>query len=87
MRTGRGLRSTQFRQATDHTGDDAVQLPLAAASKPKRASTKATAVPMANSRMARPRATAVFDTYWKFAAERQKIFHLRAAGAPLTCLH
>lgn len=25
----------------------------------------------------------VFDTYWRFAAERQRVFHLRAAGAPM----
>lgn len=24
----------------------------------------------------------VFDAYWRFAAERQRVFHLRAAGAP-----
>lgn len=29
----------------------------------------------------RPRATRVFDTYWRFAAERQRIFHARAAGS------
>ncbi len=26
--------------------------------------------------------TAAFDTYWKFAAERQNVFHKRLAGAP-----
>src|SRR5437764_10060168 len=31
-------------------------------------------------RRRRPRATAVYDTYWRFAAERQRIFHSRAAG-------
>jgi hypothetical protein len=30
----------------------------------------------------RPRPTQVFDTYWRFAAERQRIFHARAAGLP-----
>jgi hypothetical protein len=28
-----------------------------------------------------PRATKIFDTYWRFAAERQKIFHARVAGS------
>lgn len=28
------------------------------------------------------RTTAAFDTYWRFAAERQTIFHARAAGLP-----
>src|SRR5579883_7833 len=31
-------------------------------------------------RRRRPRVTAVFDTYWRFAAERQRIFHARASG-------
>jgi alpha-glutamyl/putrescinyl thymine pyrophosphorylase clade 1 len=30
----------------------------------------------------RPRATPVFDTYWRFAAERQRVFHARATGSP-----
>ena len=25
----------------------------------------------------------VYDAYWRFAAERQRVFHLRAAGAPM----
>jgi hypothetical protein len=29
-----------------------------------------------------PRATAVYDTYWRFAAERQRIFHRRVLGEP-----
>jgi hypothetical protein len=29
-----------------------------------------------------PQPSAVFDTYWKFATERQSIFHARAAGKP-----
>ncbi len=29
-----------------------------------------------------PRPSPVFDTYWKFAAERQSIFHARIAGTP-----
>src|SRR5438270_6848698 len=31
-------------------------------------------------RRASPQPTAVFDSYWKFAAERQAIFHARAQG-------
>lgn len=31
---------------------------------------------------AEPRPTVVFDTYWKFAAERQSIYHRRVNGAP-----
>jgi len=31
-------------------------------------------------RRANPQPTAVFDSYWKFAAERQAIFHARAQG-------
>jgi hypothetical protein len=30
----------------------------------------------------RPTPTAVFDTYWRFAAERQRIFHRRVRGEP-----
>jgi hypothetical protein len=26
--------------------------------------------------------TECFDTYWRFAAERQRIFHCRASGMP-----
>src|ERR1700687_4393143 len=29
-----------------------------------------------------PKPSHVFDTYWRFAAERQRIFHARAAGTP-----
>src|SRR5260370_33263768 len=29
------------------------------------------------------RVSACFDTFWRFAAERQRIFHLRAGGAAL----
>jgi hypothetical protein len=29
-----------------------------------------------------PNPTVVFDTYWKFAAERHHIYELRLAGAP-----
>src|SRR6266404_9162526 len=28
------------------------------------------------------RVSECFDVYWRFAAERQRVFHLRAAGAP-----
>jgi len=30
----------------------------------------------------RPKPTPVFGTYWRFAAERQRVFHAKAAGAP-----
>lgn len=29
-----------------------------------------------------PRTTAVYDTYWRFAAERQRVFHQRVLGEP-----
>src|SRR6266851_1295327 len=34
------------------------------------------------SRIPRARPSAVYDTYWRFAAERQRIFFERLAGAP-----
>lgn len=39
-------------------------------------------VPEVFVRKAEPRPSPVFDTYWKFATERQAIFHARAAGYP-----
>lgn len=34
-----------------------------------------------------PRPSAVFDTYWKFATERQAIYHARVNGSPLPWTH
>jgi hypothetical protein len=42
----------------------------------------ATAVGLTTFLRRRPRPTKIFDTYWRFAAERQRIFHARAAGSP-----
>jgi 5-hmdU DNA kinase-like protein len=40
-----------------------------------------TAVGLTSFSHRRPRASPVFNTYWRFAAERQRIFHARAAGS------
>src|SRR5271169_4397508 len=42
---------------------------------------RSSAIPGSN-RFAQLRATAVFDSYWRFAAERQAIFFRRLAGMP-----
>jgi len=38
--------------------------------------------PYAFSKLSRAKPTEVYTTYWKFAAERQRVFHRRAAGKP-----
>lgn len=42
----------------------------------------ATAVGLTTFQRRNPRSTKIFDTYWRFATERQRIFHARAAGSP-----
>lgn len=43
---------------------------------------RAMAMPHALVRMREPQPSAVFDTYWKFAAKRQAIYHSRVRGEP-----
>jgi hypothetical protein len=54
---------------------------------PKLTSERAKRVPDIIIRKNPPKPSPVFDTYWKFAAERQSIFHARAVGRPAPWTH
>lgn len=43
---------------------------------------RAMTMPRAFVRMQEPQPSAVFDTYWRFAAKRQAVYHRRARGEP-----
>lgn len=54
---------------------------------PRLTSERAKRVPDIIIRPSPPKPSLVFDTYWKFAAERQSIFHARVAGRPAPWTH
>lgn len=64
-------------ESTVKAAMDAVLAALNATSNPPPA-TKSAAAPVVFSSLAPAKPTVVYDTYWRFAVERQRIFHKRA---------
>lgn len=51
-------------------------------SRPMRAAASSTAAPYVFTKLEPAKTTVVYDTYWRFAHERQQIFHRRVRGEP-----
>ena len=75
------IKASMLQRRAENTANTDRQLSIAfGAEDLAKSALQAAAPPTVFARMSGPRSTVVFDTYWRFAAERQHVFYRRFEG-------